>query len=184
MLAAGRSSRLGRNKLLVMIDGEPMVRRAVLTAVDAGLAPVIVVTGHDQDRVRRALADLDVVFAENPDPESPPGRSFKIGLAQVTGVAGALLILPDMIQVSAPMLRAVADAVRLPDTRLVLSRYGDIEAPPHGVHVAAFHEVLTASDAGVLRDVRDGEPGQTRYVDWPIASLRDIDTEADVTELG
>ena len=45
VLAAGRSARMGAvNKLLIGIDGKPMVRRVAETALAAGLKPVIV--GH------------------------------------------------------------------------------------------------------------------------------------------
>jgi len=43
VLAAGTSSRMGENKLLFRVEGETLVRRAVQTALSAGLEPVIVV---------------------------------------------------------------------------------------------------------------------------------------------
>ena len=55
VLAAGTSTRMGRNKLFLELDGEPLVRRAVGRASKAGLDPVIVVLGHEADRVQRAL---------------------------------------------------------------------------------------------------------------------------------
>ena len=42
VLAAGASVRMGRNKLLLELDGETVVRRAARTAHAAGLAPVVV----------------------------------------------------------------------------------------------------------------------------------------------
>ena len=58
VLAAGNSTRMGRNKLLLELDGEPVIRRAVGRAIDAGLSPVIVVLGFEADRVREVLSGL------------------------------------------------------------------------------------------------------------------------------
>ena len=47
VLAAGSSTRMGRNKLYFELDGESLLRRVVRRALDAGLDPVLVVVGHD-----------------------------------------------------------------------------------------------------------------------------------------
>ncbi|HET8624336.1 MAG TPA: NTP transferase domain-containing protein, partial [Gemmatimonadales bacterium] len=52
VLAAGASTRMGRNKLLLKLEGVSLLRRAATRALDAGLAPVLVVLGHDADRAR------------------------------------------------------------------------------------------------------------------------------------
>ena len=57
VLAAGLSTRMGRNKLLLELGGEPVVARAVRGARDAGLDPVLLVVGHEAERVRSAIAD-------------------------------------------------------------------------------------------------------------------------------
>jgi molybdenum cofactor cytidylyltransferase len=67
VLAAGRSTRMGAaNKLLADVDGRPMVRVAVEAALASQARPVLVVTGHQPDAVRAALAGLDVAFVGNP----------------------------------------------------------------------------------------------------------------------
>ena len=58
VLAAGTSTRMGQNKLLLELDGEPIVRRAVRRAVEAGLDPVFVVVGHQADRINEAIETL------------------------------------------------------------------------------------------------------------------------------
>jgi len=65
VLAAGASRRMGANKLLLMLDGEPLVRRASRRALAAGLEPLVVVLGHESERVQLALADLPCRFAFN-----------------------------------------------------------------------------------------------------------------------
>jgi len=66
ILAAGLSQRMGStNKLLIDIDGEPMIRRTVKLYQAAGLANIVVVVGHQQDKVRAALEGLDIKIINN-----------------------------------------------------------------------------------------------------------------------
>jgi molybdenum cofactor cytidylyltransferase len=98
LLAAGRSSRMGGpNKLLASFDGKPLVRRAAETALASKAAGVVVVTGHQRERVEEALAGLGVSFAYNPDFATGLASSLKAGIAKVPQDAtGAMIVLGDM----------------------------------------------------------------------------------------
>jgi molybdenum cofactor cytidylyltransferase len=68
ILAAGLSRRAApANKLLVEVDGQPVVRRVAGAFCEAGLREVIVVTGHQSGRIQEALRGLAVRFVEAPD---------------------------------------------------------------------------------------------------------------------
>jgi molybdenum cofactor cytidylyltransferase len=97
VLAAGRSTRMGSNKLLADFRGKPLLRHTVETVLASGARPVIVVTGHQADGVRAALAGLDVAFADNPDYAKGLSTSLKAGLASLPAdVGGAVITLGDM----------------------------------------------------------------------------------------
>ena len=82
ILAAGRSTRMGGpNKLLAEIGGRPLVRIAAEEALASRARPVIVVTGHQRDKVEAALAGLDVQRVHNPDFAEGLSTSLKAGLA-------------------------------------------------------------------------------------------------------
>ena len=86
VLAAGRSTRMGaENKLLADIGGKPMVRRVVEAALASRARPVLVVTGHQADGVRAALAGLEVAFVDNPDYAVGLSSSLKAGIARAAG---------------------------------------------------------------------------------------------------
>jgi molybdenum cofactor cytidylyltransferase len=112
VLAAGRSSRMGTlNKLLIGVDGKPMVRHAVEAALAAGLAPVIVVTGHERDKVTAALACLPVTLVHNVDYAQGLSTSLRAGLVAVPAEAeGALIGLADMPRVTAAELKRLIGA--------------------------------------------------------------------------
>lgn len=106
VLAAGQSRRMGaRNKLLAEIDGVAMVRRVVDAVIASRADPVLVVTGHEGERVRDVLAGLAVRFVANPDYEEGISASLRHGLAALPGDCdGVLVCLGDMPRVDAAML--------------------------------------------------------------------------------
>jgi molybdenum cofactor cytidylyltransferase len=98
VLAAGRSSRMGSsNKLLEDVAGRPMIRATVETALASRARTVIVVTGHDEDRVRAALDGLEVRLVRNPEYQRGIGTSISAGLSSLPASQdGALVLLGDM----------------------------------------------------------------------------------------
>ncbi len=81
VLAAGRSQRMGANKLTLMLEGKPLVRHAVDAARAAGLEKIIVVVGHEAEKVRAALAGAEVAFVVNQDYAEGLATSLKKGVA-------------------------------------------------------------------------------------------------------
>lgn len=180
VLAAGASRRMGRNKLLLEVDGEPMVRRTVRRVLAAGCSPVVVVTGHEGERVRTALAGLDVDYAESPDPAGPTSVSLHAGLRRLgDDVDAALVMLADMVQVTAPMLRAVVEGALEEDAPLGVSRYGGVLAPPLVFTRALWPELLAWTGEGCGKAVVRAHHGEARMHDWPEAALQDVDTPED-----
>ena len=106
ILGAGRSTRMGGpNKLLAEIGGRPLVRIAVEQALASRARPVVVVTGHQRDKVEAALEGLDVQRVHNPNFAEGLSTSVKAGLVAVPDdVDGAIVCLGDMPQVSAPLI--------------------------------------------------------------------------------
>jgi len=98
LLAAGASRRFGEdNKLLMEIEGTPLVRRVAERLVSSRAAGVIAVTGFEADKVREALAGLDIQITENPDFAEGLASSIKCGVALLPEkAAGAIIVLGDM----------------------------------------------------------------------------------------
>ncbi len=106
VLAAGRSRRMrGPNKLLLEIDGEPMVRHVVEALLASRARPVIVVTGHERGKLAAALAHLPVRLVHNPHYEEGLASSLRTGLAALGGeIDGVLVCLADMPRITAPLI--------------------------------------------------------------------------------
>ena len=112
VLAAGQSRRMGRiNKLLAGIDGAPMIVRTVETILASRADPVVVVTGHEAERLRDALGDRPVRFVHNPDYAGGLATSLRAALAGIPeDVDGAVLCLGDMPRVRAAHLDRLIEA--------------------------------------------------------------------------
>jgi molybdenum cofactor cytidylyltransferase len=113
VLAAGRSSRMGGpNKLLAEIGGRPLVRIVVEAALASRARPVIVVTGHQRERVETALAGLPIEFVHNPKFADGLGGSLRAGIAALPAQAdGVIVCLGDMPQVEAGMIDRLIGAL-------------------------------------------------------------------------
>jgi molybdenum cofactor cytidylyltransferase len=106
VLAAGRSTRMGGpNKLVAELGGKPLVRIAAEQALASRAKPVIVVTGHQRERVEAALTGLPVELVDNPDFAQGLGTSVRAAIAAVPASAdGAIICLGDMPQVDAALI--------------------------------------------------------------------------------
>jgi molybdenum cofactor cytidylyltransferase len=99
------------NKLLVDLDGEPLIARTVDAALASRAANVVVVTGYQAARVRAALAGRDIAFAHNRYYARGLSSSLRRGLAALdAAIEGALICLGDMPWVSASDLDALIAA--------------------------------------------------------------------------
>jgi molybdenum cofactor cytidylyltransferase len=112
VLAAGRSTRMGAvNKMLAEIGGKPLVRIAAEQAVASHAHPVIVVTGHEREKVEAALNGLPVRFVRNADYAEGLGTSLKAGIAAVPEETDAVIVcLGDMPQVDAALINRLIAA--------------------------------------------------------------------------
>ncbi len=186
LLAAGRSRRMGAdNKLLLPIDGEPVVRRVARRLLDSGFEEIVVVLGHEADLVSGALDGLAIRAVVNPAWRDGQMTSVHAGLAALSAaVDGIMICLADQPFLEAEDYRVLAGA---------FARAGDksVDVPTHGgrrgnpiVLAAAHRDEILARGANfgckrfIARNpdlVATVELGSDAYV-------RDIDTRADYRE--
>jgi molybdenum cofactor cytidylyltransferase len=177
LLAAGTSSRMGQNKLLLQIGGTTLLVRAVRTAAAAGLDPILVVLGHEADRAARELHGLPCVPVLNSEYRQGQASSLRAGFAALPDqVAGAVVMLADMPFVTADMIRALF----VPEAPLVISTYDGVVAPPTLYRRELFPELRALSGEGCGKQVIRSHRDQAVELQWPAAALRDVDVAADI----
>ncbi len=181
LLAAGASARMGGpNKLLLPVEGEPLVRRPARALLEAGLRPVVVVVGRDAEAVRQALEGLPVLFAENPDFSEGMAGSLRKGVealgSDVEAVAIALGDLPDL---RAPVVRRLVAAFHDAAQGIVVPVHEGRRGHPVLLDLRRYRGELLAlaGDEGarsILRrhpeevlEVAVEDPGVTADVDTP-----------------
>lgn len=185
VLAAGSSTRMGRNKMLLALGGETMLRRAVREALAAELDPVIVVLGYEADLARRELAGLACQVVVNPEYQRGMSGSLHAALAAVPAPAPALVVvLPDMPFVTAAMIAALVVRYRTSTAPLVISDYMGVAAPPILYDRVLFEELLTPGGEGAGRDVVRRHRSEAVAVTWPAAALVDLDAPGDYDRVG
>ena len=188
VLAAGRSTRMGAaNKMLLPVEGVPMVQRAVDTALASKARPVFVVTGHEPDAVRAALAGRDVAFVHNPDYAQGLSTSLRAGIdALPKDVDGVLVCLADMPLVTPQVLERLTAAFNPVEGRAICvptaaGRRGNpilwarrFFAEMRAASGDVGARVLLADHADQVVEVETGEDGIFVDVDTPeaLAALR------------
>ncbi len=188
VLAAGRSTRMGDvNKMLALVNGQPMVARVVDAVVTSTAAPAIVVTGHQADDVRRVLSERAVTVVENPDYAAGLSTSLKRGLVAVPpGIDGVLVCLGDMPRVTTSQINrlihafdpAAGRAICVPThggkrgNPVLWSRRFIPEMLEIAGDVGARH--LIGAYADLVFEVEMGDPGILFDIDTP-ATLKDAE---------
>lgn len=177
VLAAGASTRMGTQKLLLPFGDEPLVRRAVRQVCDAGFDDVMVVLGSEHEAMLAALEGLPVRHAINLHFASGMGSSFRTAVEHLSDSAAAMFALADQPFVTTSEYRTVLDAYRQHAPPIVSVRYGDVMAPPHLFEREFFPELAQLTHGA--RSVLQRHVDRTMVLQFPPELLVDIDTPED-----
>ena len=177
VLAAGASTRMGAHKLLLPLGGEPLIVRTVREILAAGFEDVLVVAGHEHEKVLAAVEGLGSRHAINPDYATGMGSSFRTAVAALADSRAAMFALADQPFVTAAEYRRLLAAYREQSQGIVSVRYGEVTAPPHLFDREFFPElaVLEHGARPVLQRHRD----RTVVLQFSPDLLLDIDTPED-----
>lgn len=181
ILAAGRSQRMGAQKLLLPLAGKPVITRIVDELLASPVHKLFVVVGRDGKAVQDALQGRSVGFLNNPDPAGDMLGSIRCGLRAIpTGCSAVLVVLGDQPNVTS---RLVATLI----AGFTESRQG-IVVPTHQGHrehpvlfAARFRDELLSRHDGVgLRGLLDAHPDEVVSLEVADSTLfKDMDTPED-----
>ena len=187
ILAAGRSTRMGRPKpLLPDREGRSFVARIVRTFAATGLDDTVIVTGETHDLVKQALtADAPPVRWEccrNPDPDRGQLSSLWVGLdaAEERGAEAVLVHLVDIPLVLPETVHAVVDAWRVSDAAIIRPMMGARHGHPVVLARELFGELRAASlEEGAKPVLRAHSPKVLNVRVSDAGCLEDIDRPED-----
>ena len=124
ILAAGRSRRMGSNKLLLDYRGKPILQHVIDTVRCSSLAPLVLVLGADGDRVRSLVDTNGIELVDNKEHERGYGISLQTGLDALRHPCrGAMFLLGDQPLVTPATLGRLLAAFDAEPDRWVAPSY-------------------------------------------------------------
>ena len=182
ILAAGSGSRMGLTKQLLKIDGRSLVNRTAQAAIDAGLRPIIVITGADGDSVAGELVNLSLTIAHNQNWKNGIGTSIRRGistlLATYPQVDAATILLCDQPRLTLDVLRNLISAYLASDKSIAACEYGNTVGPPCCFDHKIFAELSQIPDSDGAKKVLLRNPARLVRIFWPDGA-EDVDTPDD-----
>jgi molybdenum cofactor cytidylyltransferase len=185
ILAAGRSSRLGRPKQLLDLFGEPLLRRVVHNAVASELNEVVLVLGHQAAEIQTAVGEWGQRVVVNPDYADGQSTSLRVGLGAIDPLSEAVVfLLGDQPQVGPEIIDALIARFRGSGAPIVMPTYGGMPANPVLFASELFPELaVVTGDEGARAVVKRNSARVVRVAVSDGAPPRDVDTDDDYQAL-
>jgi len=184
VLAAGASRRMGtENKLLLSWRGQPLVTSVVRTLVGSRAQEVIVVLGHEADRVRAVLPGLGERVVENPDWSKGMTTTIQRGARTATEQASGLMVClcdqPLMEVKDYDFLIEHFEEKRRVDPRcIIVPTFAERRGNPVLFSAAFKPQILAHSQVHGCRDILADSRQHVHEVAMPNDHIhRDIDTQ-------
>jgi molybdenum cofactor cytidylyltransferase len=171
VLAAGLGSRMGGDKMLALVDGKPMVAITVGNILASAVDEVIVVTGHDSQKVDAALAGMKMKLVNNPDYSIGLATSLRAGV-EAAGQADAVVIcLGDMPRVKPQVVDRLIAAFNPVEHRSIV-------VPTHNTHFG--NPVLWGSEHFARLMQLSGDKGARKLMAELAADVTEVEADAGV----
>lgn len=178
VLAAGGSERLGTPKQLLSWQGKSFIRKVVENGLEAGLSPLVVVTGAAQDAVANAVDGLPVILVHNDGWETGQASSMRVGLSALPPeVESAMFLLSDQPQISVNLISQLIE--RYAQNRMSIT--APLVEGQRGNPVLFSRETFKA-----LMKVSGDRGGRAVFSQFPVDWLTWVDRRSgmDVDQLG
>lgn len=182
LLAAGASTRMGRPKQLIKIDGVTLVRRAALAAVASPARPIVVVLGANAAEIRPQLTDLAVTVTENAEWSEGMGSSLRYGVQALTSLApdaeAVVVALVDQPHFSTEVVQRLLDRQRETGKSIIVTSAGEHHGPPALFLRQHFADLMAARGDTGARTLINKQAEIVAQIE--ITDEADLDTPADV----
>jgi len=179
VLAAGLSSRMGVQKLLLPWQGTTVIGAVVDTLKKAGIDEVIVVTGRDANLVDAEMSRRQVSAVFNPlFANGSMLDSLKTGMAALSESSKAfLLVLGDQPQMEAETVLAVVKVWQDKPEQLCIPSWQMRRGHPWMVPMNYWQEIQGMPAESTLRELLSAHTADIQYVVVESATIMaDLDT--------
>jgi len=187
LLAAGKSDRFGSPKLLLDVQGEPLIVRMATTALTSNLDRLIVVVGAFRDKIKDLLKKYPVTVCENKEWESGLGSSIKSGIGCLQKIqdvesTGALIMVADQPLLSSSYLNQLIEEAQKNPDKVIASAYSDTYGVPVVYPSKYFNEIHQVSDEQGAKQIIYKHQDELISLPFP-AGKYDLDTQEDYDQI-
>jgi molybdenum cofactor cytidylyltransferase len=178
VLAAGTSSRFGRNKLLLPFGPRVVIQSTLSQLALAGVESVIVVTGHQAAALRRVLPD-NVRVVHNPGyREFEMTGSVQTGLCALAHeIDAAFVVLGDQPLLPAPLVKHMRKSALEHPAHILIPSHKGRRGHPVLFPRRFWPELIALRPGGAPRDIIAQHRDAVTEIPWPDdVILLDVDT--------
>lgn len=183
ILAAGGASRFGKAKQLNTWRKKTYTENVVIAAQQAGLSPIVVVTGYQNEDLENKLKMYPVQVIHNPYWQQGQSTSMKCGLEHLGNhTQGVIFLMADQPQVSIRLIRALMEQAYLTDRQVIGPIIDGKRSTPKYFDRSVFPKLLTVVGDQGGRSILT--PSPPLYVEWFDTRMGlDIDYDFDIDQL-
>jgi molybdenum cofactor cytidylyltransferase len=186
LLAAGSSSRMGRPKQLLLVEGEPLLLRTLRIALASKANNTIIVLGHQAKEIQSILTDQPVSVIVNQMWAKGMGNSLKYGLAEILkfkpDTSAALTLVCDQPLLTTHHLDELLHHYASTGKPIITSGYNEVQGVPAIFDRIIFPELLSIDDHQGAKHVIEKNPNRIVIVPF-IGGEVDLDTPEDYDSL-
>jgi molybdenum cofactor cytidylyltransferase len=187
VLAAGKSERMGQNKLLLSLNGKKLIDNILDALAEASINEQVVVVGHKPEQIIEAIKPRmnRVKIALNRDYENGMISSFQTGLKLLKHVNATFLVLGDEPIFDPKVLRSlIAQMEKSRGETLIASPiHKGKKGHPLLFHSQLFPEILGLKSLQTIRDVVHSHENELVKINAPKWTVMDIDTPEDYSRV-
>ncbi len=183
LLAAGMSSRFGRNKLLEELNGRTIIESVLANCLRSKVDSTVVVLGYEHLRIKQAISQYDCTVILNPGFQEGQSSSVKAGLREIYDSNEAVLITPgDVPLVTHEQINALIGNYRKHGSKIAVTAHKGKTGHPILFDNSLFNEISRISEGGHgLKEVITRHKDQIAKVEVDSEGvLLDIDTEEEL----
>ncbi len=187
ILAAGKSERYGRNKLLEKINDKTIIRKVTEEALKSKAEKIFVIVGFEAEKIIDELSGLPVTFVYNVNYEEGMSSSVKAAVlaAKVVNAEGIAILPADNLLITHETINKVIEKFIEAKPEIVVPSYKGRRGHPILFNMKLYYDLMSISEETyglkfVVKKYSD------RIVEVPVNSPEiyiDIDTPEDLEEL-
>jgi molybdenum cofactor cytidylyltransferase len=186
ILSAGASRRMQEPKQLLEFEGETLLRRAALTAIESVCKPVVVVLGANFEMTNAEIEDLPVEICFNENWESGLSRSIKTGIENLLeiepDISAAMMTLADQPFVTANHINRFAEKFYQSKSAIIAAEYNGTIGVPALFAKEIFDDFFELSGDQGAKLILEKRRAALETIELPEAAF-DIDTPQDFINL-